>query len=91
VPDDVRERLERVEDDAFGSPEALITHAVDVRSVMDVKRRAMEAHASQIAPDSFFLAMAPEVFTMAFGTEWFIALGATRAPGEPFGSSLLPG
>jgi LmbE family N-acetylglucosaminyl deacetylase len=86
----MRERLDRVENDEFGSPEALITHAVDVHEVMDVKRRSMVAHASQIAPDSFFLAMPDNVFRMAFGTEWFIALDATRAPGEPFGATLLP-
>jgi LmbE family N-acetylglucosaminyl deacetylase len=86
----MRERLDRVDGDEFGSPEALITHAVDVREMMDLKRRAMEAHASQIAPDSFFLAMPADVFDMAFGTEWFIALDGTRAPGEPFLATLLP-
>jgi LmbE family N-acetylglucosaminyl deacetylase len=86
----MRERLERAGEDAFGSPEALITHAVDVHGVLDRKRQAMQAHASQIAPDSFFLAMPSEVFSQAFGTEWFIALDTTRAPGEPFATALLP-
>ncbi len=86
----VEQARARAESDEFGSPEALITHAVDVTAVIDQKRRAMEAHASQIAPDSFFLSMPPEVFTRAFGTEWYIALGATRADGEPFATALLP-
>jgi len=86
----MRERLERAGEDAFGSPEALITHAVDVHDVLDRKRQAMQAHASQIAPDSFFLAMPSEVFSQAFGTEWFIALDATRAPDAPFATALLP-
>jgi LmbE family N-acetylglucosaminyl deacetylase len=90
VPEEVREGRERAEADDFGSPEALITHAVDVSAVLDRKRRAMESHASQIAPDSFFLAMPDEAFARAFGTEWFIALGAERAPGEPFATSVLP-
>jgi hypothetical protein len=32
----------------------------------------MAAHASQIPPDSFFLAMPLDAFRDAFGTEWFI-------------------
>src|SRR5690606_32498453 len=47
-----QERARRAAEESFGSPEALITHAVDVASVLDRKRAAMEAHASQIAPDS---------------------------------------
>ena len=86
----VRERVERAAGDDFGSPEELITHAVDVSGVLALKRQAMEAHASQIAPDSFFLAMPPEAFTSAFGTEWYIALGGHRAPGAPFTPSLFP-
>jgi LmbE family N-acetylglucosaminyl deacetylase len=85
----IRQRSERAGADEFGSLEALITHAVDVSDVLDVKRQAMEAHASQIAPDSFFLAMPQDAFAMAFGTEWFIALDGDRAPGDPFASQLL--
>jgi hypothetical protein len=32
----------------------------------------MRAHASQIAPDTFFLAMPEEIFAAAFGQEWFV-------------------
>jgi LmbE family N-acetylglucosaminyl deacetylase len=59
----------------FGSPEAIITTAVDVREFTDVKRAAMAAHASQIADSSFFLAMPTEAFRAVFGTEWFIRRG----------------
>ncbi|MCP3933980.1 MAG: GlcNAc-PI de-N-acetylase [Actinomycetia bacterium] len=64
-------------DDNFGSPDEVITTAVDVTSVIDDKRRAMAAHASQIDENSFFLAMAPEVFSAAFGTEWYIRTDTT--------------
>lgn len=57
---------------AFGTPEADITTFVDVGSFLDVKRRAMAAHASQIAESSFFLALPEAAFSAAFGTEWFI-------------------
>jgi len=74
----------------FGTAEADITHAVDVRSVIGLKRSAMATHASQIAPDSFFLAMPEAVFGLAFGTEWYVAVGAPRPEGAPFATSLLP-
>jgi hypothetical protein len=35
----------------------------------------MKAHASQISETSFFLAMPPEQFEHAFGSEWFIRRG----------------
>jgi LmbE family N-acetylglucosaminyl deacetylase len=76
-------------EDGFGSPEAMITHAVDVTSVLGPKRQAMEAHASQIGPDAFFLVLPPEAFAGAFGTEWYIREGATRADGAPFEPDLL--
>lgn len=89
VADELAERRDRLDSDQFGSPESEITHAVDVSTVLDVKKQAMVAHASQIGPDSFFLAMPPEAFAAAFGTEWFIGPGASRADGEPFATSIL--
>jgi len=83
------DRMRRATEEAFGSPEALITHAVDVSAVVARKRAAMQAHASQIGPDSFFLAMPDEVFVTAFGTEWYIADGSTREAGEPFLGSIM--
>jgi LmbE family N-acetylglucosaminyl deacetylase len=63
----------------FGSPESVITGAVDVSEFLDNKRRAMQAHASQISEQSFFLQMPPEGFAYGFGTEWFIRDG--QGPG----------
>ncbi len=72
----------------FGVPEETITHAVDVSAFVGKKRAAMRAHASQIADDSFFMAMSDEVFGVAFGTEWYMELGAERAAGAPFVPTL---
>jgi LmbE family N-acetylglucosaminyl deacetylase len=60
----------------FGTPEAELTTAVDVTAYVSHKRDAMRAHASQISEESFFLAMPDEPFAQAFGTEWFIRVGA---------------
>ena len=59
-------------DDTFGVPGHMITTRVDVSSWVDRKRKAMQAHASQISEQSFFLAMPPDQFKVAFGTEMFI-------------------
>ena len=59
----------------FGSTEDEITMAVDVSDFVEQKRRSMACHASQITDQSFFLQMPPEMFAMAFGTEWFIEAG----------------
>jgi LmbE family N-acetylglucosaminyl deacetylase len=62
----------------LGVEEARITTAVDVTAFIDVKRRAMASHASQISETSFFLAMPPEAFAMVWGTESYIRVGAER-------------
>ncbi len=86
------DRPEAPGEDTFGSPEGIITHAIDVQDFVTRKRSAMIAHASQIGADSFFLVMPMEAFEMGFGTEWFIEHGGpARAEGAPFGDDLLAG
>ena len=58
--------------DEMGEPASRITTAVDVTPWIDRKRRAMEAHPSQISGDSFFLSMPGPVFALVWGKEWFI-------------------
>ncbi|HWC11286.1 MAG TPA: hypothetical protein VG455_08700, partial [Acidimicrobiales bacterium] len=60
----------------IGVAEDLITTTVDVRDLVDVKRRAMAAHGSQISETSFFLSMPLEHLVEAFGWEWYILDGA---------------
>ncbi|OLR89806.1 PIG-L family deacetylase [Actinokineospora bangkokensis] len=66
-------------DPAMGKPEAELTCSVDVSAYLDAKRRAMRAHPSQIAEESFFLALPDDAFAQAFGIEDFIEVG--KAPG----------
>jgi LmbE family N-acetylglucosaminyl deacetylase len=74
--------------ESFGSPEEIITHAVDVTAHVAAKRAAMAAHASQIGPDHFFLAMDDDMFAKAMGTEWYIAHGVER-DGAPLVDGLF--
>lgn len=60
--------------------EARITTEVDITSVLDRKRDALMAHASQIT-DSWFSKIPPDVVQSAFGREWFIRVrNQTQAP-----------
>ena len=73
--------------DQMGLPEELLTTAVDVSGHLEVKRRAMAAHASQIGENSFFLSMPEPAFAAAFGTEWYRLRGAPPGIRE---KELLP-
>jgi LmbE family N-acetylglucosaminyl deacetylase len=59
-----------------------VTTRIDVTEFADRKRAAMAAHASQISEESFFLAMPPEQFAVAFGEEDFILCGLPPAHTE---------
>ena len=67
---------------AVGVSASEITTTVDVREYVDRKRAAMAAHASQIGENSWFLQMPLDVFTEAFGYEWFIRRGAPAGARE---------
>ncbi|MGH9187025.1 MAG: PIG-L family deacetylase [Acidimicrobiales bacterium] len=66
----------------FGTPGERITTTVDVSPYIGLKREVMQAHASQIPEDSWFLAMPEEAFVLAFGTESFIRVGAPQGTRE---------
>jgi LmbE family N-acetylglucosaminyl deacetylase len=72
----------------LGTPSERITTTVDVRPYLGLKRRAMAAHASQIAETSFFLALPPDLFTAVWGQEWFVRRGAPPGTRE---TSLFDG
>ena len=60
----------------------LITTRIDITPVIERKRAAMRAHASQIPADSFFLTLPDDAYAMAFGTEWFTRRGAPAGTAE---------
>jgi hypothetical protein len=59
----------------FGVPASAITTTVDVTPWLDRKRKAMEAHASQIIDMGPFFAMPDDVFAAALGIEFYIRHG----------------
>ncbi len=61
----------------MGTPEAEITHRVDVAAYVLQKRASIRCHKSQITDAGFFSTMPDEQFAFAFGQEWFIEAGSS--------------
>ncbi len=61
----------------MGTPEAEITHRVDVSAYVTQKRSSIRCHKSQITDAGFFSTMPDEQFAFAFGHEWFIEAGSS--------------
>lgn len=59
----------------LGTPTVAISTVVDVRRVLDVKRRAMLAHASQIPETTSAMRLPTEAFAAVYGYEWFVRRG----------------
>ena len=67
---------------AMAKLEALITTNVDVRSVVDRKRAAFIAHASQL-DESWWSRIPPDVWSEVFGEESFIRVHDTTRAAVP--------
>jgi LmbE family N-acetylglucosaminyl deacetylase len=59
----------------MGLLESELTHRVDVSEFVDVKRRAIQSHRSQITDAGWFAKMPEDAFAMAFGAEWYRKAG----------------
>lgn len=59
----------------LGTATVEITTFVDAQPVLDLKRRAMFAHASQIKADSTARTLQPEHFAEVYGLEWYVREG----------------
>lgn len=74
----------------FGVAQKDLAYSMDITDYIDVKRKSMRAHASQISEEDFFLTIPNEAFGHMFGTEWFALPGRTDT-GGPVPVDLLPG
>ena len=59
----------------IGVPSVEIDATVDVRAVLDVKRAAMAAHASQIPESTSALRLPTHRFADVYGWEWYVRTG----------------
>lgn len=67
----------------FGIPDDQITTEVDIRAWIPVKRAALEAHRSQIGPESLFLNTPDELAETVFGVEQFVLEAGTLGAPVP--------
>ncbi len=59
----------------LGVPTVEVTTMVDVRGVIERKRQAIEAHASQIPAGGALRSMDDDTFEAVYGYEWFVRRG----------------
>ncbi len=78
------------EDPDFGMDEKDLSFLLDVSDMATEKKAAIAIHRSQVAPESFFLAMPDEAFARFFGFESF-AVPGVRNTGGPKEVVMLPG
>ena len=69
----------------IGMPESEITLTVDASAYAMAKKASLSSHRSQVTDTSFFMNMPDEVFTLSFGTEWFIERGVETGSGPRVG------
>ena len=67
----------------MGKPESEITHRVEAVDFVEQKRASMRAHASQMAPDHFLLALPDPMFALGMGTEFYIVGPAAEPRRDP--------
>ena len=60
---------------SLGVPTVAVSTMLDVRDVLDVKRRAMNAHASQIPETASAMRLPTEAFAAVYGYEWYVRRG----------------
>jgi LmbE family N-acetylglucosaminyl deacetylase len=72
----------------FGLSSDEITTQVDVTGYVDRKRASIAAHSSQVSDSTFFLQMPQEMFSLAFGTEWYRRAGGTGPAHEDWLAGL---
>jgi mycothiol conjugate amidase Mca len=73
-----------------GTPDRLIAARVDATAYVAIKRAALDAHASQLDPESFFMTMPADVLEMMFKVESFLRLRSDVAV-EPQETDLFAG
>ena len=79
-PDQLRAMILTGDDgQPVGMPESEIAWSIDLpQDVIETKRRAMQCHASQTSDIGTMLALPPEIYAVAFGTEYLIEPGAEQ-------------
>jgi LmbE family N-acetylglucosaminyl deacetylase len=76
--------------DAFGLPDEACTTDIDVQDFWDLKRAAVQCHATQLQPDNFFALLPPELMRQLQAWECF-QLAQTFVDGDESDHDLFAG
>ncbi len=68
--------------ESMGVPDEEITLTIDIRPFLEIKRRAIESHRTQMTAGNPMNALPPDVVESFFSTEYFIQ-GAPPSPQQP--------
>ncbi len=71
LPEEAKQQQQQSTIQITGTPDELVTTAVDVSDFIDRKKEAFLAHTSQNDPNSWFATMQDQIFRVAFGTEHY--------------------
>jgi len=71
LPEEAKQQQQQSTIQITGTPDELVTTAVDVSDFIDRKKHAFQAHVSQNDPNSWFATMQDQIFRVAFGTEHY--------------------
>jgi N-acetyl-1-D-myo-inositol-2-amino-2-deoxy-alpha-D-glucopyranoside deacetylase len=71
LPEEAKQEQQQSTIQITGTPDELVTTAVDVSDFIDRKKEAFQAHVSQNDPNSWFATMQDQIFRVAFGTEHY--------------------
>lgn len=84
--------VDSVDELPIGTPDELVTSAIEATNQLPAKLAAMRAHATQISSDGPFFALADGVGQQAFGVEYFqLAHGTVAADGARYELDLFAG
>jgi LmbE family N-acetylglucosaminyl deacetylase len=73
-------RVDGTEETTVGLPQSELTTRIEIDAVLDTKREAIAAHASQYPEGSLLHDLPPEAFALGFGVEWFRQWSSSGAP-----------
>ena len=79
------------DDIPFACDDELVTTAIDAQQFLRNKMGALRAHGTQVSVDGGFFALADNVGSEIFGTEFFRLANGTPAPGAQRESDLFAG
>ncbi len=75
--------IQSVDDAPMGVPDDQVTTQVDASDHFSAKVEALRAHATQVAVDGFFFALADGIGQRAWGTEYYILARGKTGPLDP--------